>query len=198
MSDKFPSGILIGIIVAFVLGFAAMLIIGLADKSRSTLPILGEVPRFEFVKQDGSPFGLEELNGKVSVVDFIFTTCPGICPVMSGNMSELYQQFEKAPRVQFVSITVDPVNDSLSVLRDYAGNLGIDDDRWVFLWNPVENVANLSEKGFALSAADLPLGHSSRFVLVDRNARIRGYYDGTDDESMKKLANDLGLLARAK
>jgi len=196
MKDKFPIGIIIGIITTFLLGLVAMLIIGLADRSRSSLPILGALPKFEFLKQDGAPFGLDDLKGKISVVDFIFTTCPGICPVMSSNMAELYHEFRDAPNVQFVSITVDPGNDSLEILRDYARKFGVTDGRWVFLWHPLDDVVNLCEKGFMLTASDLPQGHSSRFVLVDQNAGIRGYYDGTDDASMKKLSNDVSLLAR--
>jgi protein SCO1/2 len=192
---KIPTGILIGIIAAFVLGVGGLLIIGLAEKSRSGLPLLGQVPEFEFIKQDGAPFGLKDMKGKISVVDFIFTSCQTICPPMSGNMQTLYDQFEGADNVQFVSITVDPERDSLSVLQEYARDFGVDDGRWVFLWQPIEKVVWLSEKGFMISARELPMGHSSRFVLVDPHGMIRGYYDGVDDESMIVLLQDIRKLA---
>jgi len=193
---RFPVGIIIGIAAAFVLGLGGLLIIGMAERSRSGLPLLGQVPEFEFIKQDGSPFGLKNMKGKISIVDFIFTSCQTICPPMSGNMQTLYNQFEGADQVQFVSITVDPERDSLSVLQEYARDFGVNDDRWVFLWQPIEKVVWLSERGFMISARDLPMGHSSRFVLVDPEGLIRGYYDGVDDESMKKLVEDIRRLAK--
>jgi protein SCO1/2 len=193
---RFPAGIIIGIAAAFVLGLGGLLIIGMAERSRSGLPLLGQVPEFEFIKQDGSPFGLKNMKGKISIVDFIFTSCQTICPPMSGNMQTLYNQFEGADQVQFVSITVDPERDSLSVLQEYARDFGVNDDRWVFLWQPIEKVVWLSERGFMISARDLPMGHSSRFVLVDPEGLIRGYYDGVDDESMKKLVEDIRRLAK--
>jgi protein SCO1/2 len=187
---------MLGIAAAFVLGVGGLLIIGMAEKSRSGLPLLGQVPDFEFIKQDGAAFGLKEMNDKISVVDFIFTSCQTICPPMSGNMQTLYNHFEGADQIQFVSITVDPDRDSLSVLQEYARDFGVDDDRWVFLWQPIEKVVWLSEKGFMISAQDLPMGHSSRFVLVDPHGMIRGYYDGVDDISMKKLLEDIRKLAK--
>jgi protein SCO1/2 len=193
---KFPIGVLLGIIAAFILGLGGLIVIGLAENSRTRLPLLGQVPEFEFTRQDGSEFGLKEMKGRISIVDFIFTSCQTICPPMSANMQKFYQRYEGTDRIQFVSITVDPERDSLSVLQEYAHNFGVDDDRWVFLWQPVDKVVWLSEKGFMISARDLPMGHSSRFVLVDPNGMIRGYYDGVDDESMKILANDIRKLAK--
>ncbi len=193
-----PTGLLIGIIAAFMLGIGGLLIIGMAERSRSDLPVLGQVPDFEFIKQDGASFGLKNMKGKISVVDFIFTSCQTICPPMSGNMQALYDRFEGADKIQFVSITVDPERDSLEVLQQYARDFGVDDDRWVFLWQPIEKVVWLSEKGFMLTASELPMGHSSRFVLVDPQGMIRGYYDGVDDESMKKLTEDIVKLSKEK
>jgi protein SCO1/2 len=195
---RFPIGLLIGIIVAFALGIGGLMVISMAEKSRADLPLVGEVPEFEFIKQDGAPFGLKDMKGKISVVDFIFTSCQTICPPMSGNMSRLYKAFEDSDGVQFVSITVDPARDSLSALQAYARDFGVDDDRWVFLWQPVEQVVWLSEVGFMISARNLPMGHSSLFALVDPEGMIRGYYDGIDDESMVRLQTDIVKLAKAR
>jgi protein SCO1/2 len=197
MENKIPFAIILGVAASFVLGATALLIIAAADRSTSELPVLGQVPQFEFVRQDGSEFGLKEMLGKVNVVDFFFTSCQDICPAMSSNMARLYRKFEGSYKVGFVSISVDPERDSLDVLKRYAASFGVNDDRWVFLHQPVEDVARLSEKGFMLSALDLPYGHSSKFVLVDDKGRIRGYYDGDRTAGMDKLSKDIANLVRA-
>jgi protein SCO1 len=195
--NRFPMMLIIGVLISFILGLGALLVIATADSSRTGLPILGRVPEFEFVKQNGAPFGLRDMAGKVNVVDFIFTSCREACPAMSSNMSRLYGQFEGTPKVQFVSISVDPAHDSLTILQDYAAGLGVSDDRWVFLWQPIDEVAKLSEKGFMLNSQNLPEGHSSKFALVDDRGAIRGYYDGLSDSDLKRLGNDITLLIKA-
>jgi len=194
---KFPMLIPIVAVLALILGLGGLLVIRTAEKSRDTLPILGSVPSFEGVNQDGTPFGLQSLQGKISVVDFMFTNCPGICPVMSGNMSKLYNSFSSESRLQFVSISVDPDRDTLAALQDYARGFGVNDSRWQFLWMPQADVVNLSENGFKLTAQNLPSGHSNRFVLVDQQGLIRGYYDGTNDNDVAKLMLDIPKLTKA-
>jgi protein SCO1 len=194
--NNFPTAFLIGVLVSFVLGVGALIVIATAEKSTPNLPELGQVPPFEFIKQDGTPFGLNDLAGKISVVDFMFTSCRDACPIMSSNMAKLYAQFANTEKVQFVSITVDPARDSLSVLRRYAGAFGVNDNRWVFLWQPVDEVTRLSEKGFMLTAQDLPEGHSNKLVLVDDKGQIRGYYDGLNKTDQMLLARDIIGLAR--
>jgi protein SCO1/2 len=188
-----------------IASFAALLVIALggayvihrANQSRLALPVLGEVPEFTFVERSGEPFGHANLIGKISVVDFIFTSCPGICPIMADRMSRLYELYEGYSEVQFVSITVDPENDSLPVLREYAVANGVTDSRWVFLRGPIDEVAWLSEKGLKLPTDNLPVGHSSRFVLVDSTAQIRGYYSSEEDASQLLLQHHLRPLVRA-
>ena len=120
---KFPMLIPIVAALALILGLGGLLVIRTAEKSRDTLPMLGMVPPFEGVNQDGTPFGLPSLRGKISVVDFIFTNCPGICPAMSGNMADLYNSFASENQIQFVSISVDPDRDTLAALQEYARGL---------------------------------------------------------------------------
>jgi protein SCO1/2 len=195
--EKFPVAFLIGVLVSFVLGVAALIVITTAEKSHADLPMLGQIPNFEFIKQDGSPFGLRNMAGKINVVDFMFTSCREACPIMSSNMAKLYQQFDATGKVQFVSISVDPGRDSLSVLQAYANAFGVNDDHWVFLRQPVDDVVKLSEKGFMLTAQNLPENHSTKFALVDDKGQIRGYYDGQNDTDMKLLARDIMGLIRA-
>jgi len=163
--------------------------------SQEELPVYYPVPEFRFVTADGTPFGREELLGKVSVIDFIFTRCMGPCPVMSAKMKWLYEEFAHEPDVQFISISVDPEFDSPQVLQDYAASFGVADQRWYFLREPdLNKVARLSEQGFKLAAQDLPAGHATSFILVDREGQIRGYFDGTREDSVHQLPSAIRKL----
>lgn len=184
-------------VIVLILGITATYVVIEAQSSRSQdLPVLGTMPPFELVERSGLKFNSEELNGKISVFDFFFTRCQGPCPVMSGNMSELYKAFAGSDKVQFVSISVDPTHDSISVLKDYAIRQGVNDDRWVFLRGDVETVQWISESGFKLAAEDLPAMHSIKFVLVDDQGQIRGYYSGTDKASMHVLKTHIRDLVQ--
>ncbi|MFC2150609.1 SCO family protein [Calditrichota bacterium] len=159
------------------------------------LPDLGDVPRFMFTEHNGGVFGVQHLRGKISVVDFIFTNCPGICPTMTANMKELYEAYADSIHLQFVSISVDPDRDSLFVLQKYALAQRVYDDRWKFLRAPIEEVVKLSEDGFKLAADDLPGGHSNKFALVDEDGQIRAYHDGTSND-LKPIRADIDMLLR--
>ncbi len=157
------------------------------------LPILGEVPEFQYFTADSTAFSLDDIRGRYVVVDFIFTSCPTACPVMSSKMKKFYDRYRGQDDVRFVSFSVDPKNDTFPVLREYAAQWGVDDDRWVFVRTDTASISEFCEKGFYLSG-DLPNMHSTRFVLVDPQGRIRGYYDAFDDDQMKKLQTDLDNL----
>jgi protein SCO1/2 len=167
--------------------------------------VLGTVPDFTLTERSGQPFGLDNLRGQVWVADFIFTNCAGTCPIMTTAMTEIQKMAvaEKLENVKLVSITVDPERDSLAVLQRFAEGYGALADRWYFLTGDGGAIQQLANKGFLLSAAasggasaEEPIIHSNRFVLVDRQGRIRGYYDGTDEESVKQLLQDLKKLNR--
>lgn len=181
-----------------LLGVTALFVIDRADRSRQSLPVIDPVPEFQFTERGGASFGTADLKGKISVVDFIFTNCKGPCPMMSANMAELYKFYEHSPKVQFVSISVDPERDSPAVLAAYARSFGVNDNRWQFLNGPLPEVKKLSEEGFHLAADQLPMGHSTRFVLVDPKARIRAYYDGNDSSSLNEIHEHIRTLANEK
>jgi protein SCO1/2 len=179
-------GMFTGILILFFLSVSAIIVIDLANKSRSNLPVLGEVPDFQFTERSGESFGKNNMRGTINVVNFFFTTCVGPCPIMNARVAELYQKYSTTDQVRFVSISVDPKRDSLTVLRKYAEDFGVTDNRWLFLRGEKEEVHRVSEKGFML-AGDLPTIHSTKLVLVDRNQKIRGYYDSFDEESLRLL-----------
>ena len=184
--------------VLVILFLIALAVDWWAEVSHGHLPILGEIPRFEMTAQNGRPFGRDSLNGRINIVDFFFSSCPGVCPVMHGHMLGLYRSLDETDLVRIISVSVDPQGDSLPALRAYADSLGVTGDRWVFLRAPIEEVVELCEKGFMLPADNLPMGHTTRFTLVDGRGRIRGYYDGMDPGSIKILKQHLRLLVKEK
>ncbi|HOQ44661.1 MAG TPA: SCO family protein [Bryobacteraceae bacterium] len=164
--------------------------------SRKPLPVLGQVPEFTLTAQDGEPFDSKSLEGKIWVSDFIFTTCPGPCPRMSSQMRWVGQQVADLPDVRLVSFTVDPEHDTPPVLAEYAKRFGADPGQWHFLTGPSSVLQHIDREGFKLGGVDGSLTHSTRFVLVDRQRRIRGYYHTDDDEGLKQLVSDIRRLAR--
>jgi len=175
-----------GALALLLLAAGALFVMQKEHWPHRELPVYGQVPAFEFTERNSEPFGLNEMLGKICVVDLMFTRCPSACPVMSGKLQRLYNKFAHIDNVQFVSISVDPDYDTLEVLQQYAARYGVNDRRWAFLRAPMEKVVWLSEHGFKLSGK-LPTSHSTKFVLVDAQGRIRGYYDSFDDRSVKEL-----------
>lgn len=171
------------------------------------IPVISEVPDFTLIGHDGKPVGRSHLLGRVWVADFIFTRCAGPCPAMTTRMSQLAGQFKNDRSVQLVTITVDPERDTPAALAEYAGLMKADTTRWWFLTGAKEAIWTLSREGFKLGAGENPKGtpefdkmpffHSTRFVLVDQQARIRGYYDGVDPKALTRLLDDARALAAA-
>jgi protein SCO1/2 len=165
-----------------------------------TVSSYGTVPSFQLVNQSGQPFGSAQLAGKIWIADFIYTTCPGPCPMISSRMSELQKPLEKTD-VHLVSFSVDPEKDTPQVLRGYADKLQADPKRWDFLTGPRSAIYKLSHDGFKLAVSDgsneqgIPV-HSTRMVLVDRRGQIRGYYEATEADAVTKLLADTNHLLR--
>lgn len=160
----------------------------------------GTLPAFQLVNQNGQPFGSAQLAGKIWIADFVYTTCPGPCPMISSRMSELQKPLEKTD-VHLVSFSVDPEKDTPQVLRGYAEKLHADPARWGFLTGPKSAIYKLSHDGFKLAISDgsgeqgIPV-HSTRMVLVDRHGEIRGYYEATEADAITKLLADTNHLLR--
>lgn len=173
----------------------AILVTGRAEASRRAIPVLYDVPAFNAVESHGEPFGLASLHGKISVVDFFFTSCRGPCPYMSATYAELYRLYAHSDKLQLVSFTVDPETDSLPILRAYAERFGVTDYRWRFARMQPEEISRFCEEGFKVSG-DLPGMHSTKFVLVDAEARIRGYFDYDNPAAIDLLKQQIQQLVR--
>ncbi|SNR58444.1 MULTISPECIES: SCO family protein [Hymenobacter] len=164
-----------------------------------TLP--DPVPNFQLTNQMGQPINNQTFAGKVYVTDFFFTTCPSICPKMQSEMLRVYKAFEGNPNVLFLSHTIDPGHDSISVLRDYAERLGIKDaSRWHFATAPQDTVFHLAHAYMSGAQIDKQAAggysHDGAFALIDSHRRVRGVYDGMVKEQVDRLIADLPKLLR--
>lgn len=163
------------------------------------LPVLGTVPAFTLTAQDGSVFNSTVLAGKVWVADFIFTNCTGPCPRMTSQMRKVQKAYEGNSDLKFLSITVDPARDTPEQLAAYATNFHADHGQWTFLTGPVPVLHHLSRNVFMLGDVDgKNFDHSTRFMLVDRKARIRGSYITSESESIPRLISDIRVLLEEK
>ena len=161
-------------------------------------PVLGTVPDFSLTERSGSVVHAGDLDGSIWIAGFIFTRCPDVCPALTARMADLQKALAGEPAIQLVSISVDPTHDTPEVLRGYAERAGAKDD-WLFLTGPRDQVASLLKDGFKVAFADdgpatAPITHSDRFVLVDREMRIRGYYHGSDRDDLARLERDAAAL----
>ena len=182
-------------VIILALGLGANWIIEKALNSYD-IPLIKPVPEFSFVNHKGKPFSNDNFQNKITVLDFMFTSCTGPCPLMTLNMSKLYEAFSNEREVQFVSITVDPTTDDQKKLDEYSDLIGVQDDRWHFLWSDLDSIKSLKREGFMLFADNLPQGHAIKFVLIDQNGNIRKYFDGTDDSSQEILKKDIVQLLK--
>jgi protein SCO1/2 len=181
----------------FVVSALALAFTACSPRSAS-LEVLGEIPQFELISQDGQPFHSQALAGKIWVADFIYTTCPGPCPRMTSEMREVQDAVLKIPDVRMVSFTVDPAKDTPPVLTEYAKTHGASSAIWYFLTGPIPVLQTLDRDAFKLGNIDGTMQHSTRFVLVDRQGRIRGYYDTSESSAIQKVIADIYALARER
>ena len=166
------------------------------NKAQSSIdiPVIKEVPSFSFTNQNGEKFSNNNFRDKVTILNFIFTSCTGPCPLMTLNMQKLYSNFKGTKEVQFVSITVDPEVDTQEKLKLEAEMIGVDNNQWQFLRSDLDEVKKLKRDGFMLFADNLPNGHSIKSILIDNVGNIRKYYDGTDIGSQEILKKDIVYL----
>jgi protein SCO1/2 len=161
----------------------------------------GVVPDVKLVERSGREMSLGELKGNVWVADFIFTNCGGTCPMMTAKMSELQKSLKDAKNVKLVSFSVDPKRDQPEKLKSYAEGFQADTEQWLFFTGGEEQMQDLAKKSFLLTVKDgtdpnEPIIHSQRFVLVDDQGHIRGYYDSGENEAKQKMLTDIGILLR--
>ncbi|HVS91557.1 MAG TPA: SCO family protein [Mucilaginibacter sp.] len=189
------------------------------SNDKKTLPILGSrklqtrtvdgktvtdtvyqtITPFKFVNQYGDSITNKSLDADIYVADFFFTTCPSICPVMHRNMLKVYNTFKNTGDFKILSHTIDPKHDSVPVLKRYADKLGVTGNTWWFLQGKKDSTYELAEKHYMVAVKGDSTGaggyiHSGYFILVDKQKRIRGVYDGTDPKQVDQMIDDIKVL----
>jgi protein SCO1/2 len=162
-----------------------------------------KVGDFSFLNQEGKMISLDDVRGKVFVAEYFFTTCGTICPIMNQQMQRVAQAYATENDFRILSFTVDPKTDTVEQMKRYATAHGADAKKWYFLTGTQEKLYALARKSFfvlkpaeAENQGDVGSDfiHTNNFVLVDKQLRIRGYYDGTNPKEIEGLIKDIALL----
>lgn len=161
------------------------------------------IPHFSFLNQDSIEITNNDFDESIYIADFFFTSCPSICPIMHRNMLNIYEQYKENLEVKFLSHSIDFKYDTPSVLKEYATKLGVSGNQWEFVAGSKEDIYGIAPEYMVFAAVDgeVPGGyeHQGWFVLIDKEKRIRGAYDGTDSDQVAQLIKDLPkLLAEYK
>jgi protein SCO1/2 len=156
---------------------------------------------FSFVDQDSAIITNDDFLNKIYVADFFFTTCTTICPIMKTQMLRVYEATREMPDVLILSHTIDPEYDTVALLHDYANRLGVESQRWHFVTGAKDSIYKIAQTSYFATAMEdksEPEGfiHSGAFLLIDKQQRIRGKYDGTKEEDVNRLIVDIKRLRR--
>ena len=181
--------------LAFFLLSVLTLTIACTDPA-SKLPDYGKVPSFAMTDSHGQPFKSDQLAGKVWVVDFIYTNCPGPCPRMTSQMHRVEQNVKNDPDVRLVSISVDPARDTPPVLNAFATRFGGPTAKWFFLTGSPDTVHLLAHQVFKVGDLISKMDHSTKFMVVDKRGELRGYYSTFDEDGIPNILHDVSALRR--
>jgi protein SCO1/2 len=187
---------------AITIIIAVVAVIGLRAR-KTPPPVLAELPAFTLRTQDNEPYTLENLKGSVAVINFIFTTCPDVCPLLTKQMTKIQARAEeRGLPIRIVSVSVDPNTDTPPVLRAYAQKQQAKLTNWVFLTGPLKDIEKVVLEGFKVNYDVGPnpdifdITHTEHFVLVDAHGRIRSYNRAANNEMIDDILDELALLAK--
>ena len=160
-----------------------------------------KVADFVLTNQNGKTITEDDFEDKIYVADFFFTRCQTICPVMAVNMAELQEHFRNDEEIKFLSHSVTPIMDSVPTLRAYATKKGAIDGKWEITTGDKKHIYDLARKSyFAVldegDGGDQDFIHTEQFILIDKKKQIRGFYDGTDKNEMKRIIKDIEILKK--
>lgn len=171
----------------------------LVDSSLQHVKKYHKIADFALTNQNGKIITQRDYENHIYVADFFFTTCPSICPIMTDNMAQLQSRFKSKNHAKLLSFSVTPAIDTVAQLKRYALEKGVDDQKWNLLTGDKKQIYALARKSYFVVKDDGDGGpfdmiHTENFVLVDPEKRIRGYYDGTNQEEMQRLLEDIQIL----
>ena len=172
----------------------------LVDSSVQYISKYHTIADFSFTNQNGKTITQKDYEGKVYVADFFFTTCGSICPKMTTNLSDVQKAFANNPKVKLLSFTVFPETDNVPVLKAYAKKNQVNDAKWNLVTGDKKEIYTLARKSYLAVKLGKPnelydMVHTENFVLVDTKKRVRGFYDGTNKEDIKRLIEDITFLS---
>lgn len=181
---------------------AVFALVGCTKRSAKDIPVLGQLPTFSLVDQNEQTFDRASLEGRLSVSAFVFTHCRSSCPRITAHMKGLQSRLSDVASVQFVSVSVDPRNDTPEVIKAYMTKNELDEGNWRFVTGEEEVIRHVVVDGFRVGLGDADseaagaeeIMHSNSFVLVDQEAQVRGYYRANND-GIGDLERDLRALA---
>ena len=172
----------------------------LVDGKTQVDTIYQTIPDFSLLNQDSVLLNQKTFNNKIYIANFFFTHCPSICPTMQRNLLKFYKKYKGDERLLFLSHSIDFKNDRPYILKEYANNLGVDSPQWQFVGGSKKDIYGLAEKYLVYAKEDANVAggydHQGYLILVDSQKRIRGAYDGTDDQQVAKLFVDLETLLK--
>jgi protein SCO1 len=174
---------------------AGLVLISCSDRA-AKLPDYGVVPPFTMTDSAGRSFDGAALAGKVWVADFIYTSCPAECPMMTSKMHWVAKQVQGEDDVRLVSISVDPARDTPPVLAGFAHRYGGPTEQWIFLTGSRATVHTLAYTTFHVGDVTDKINHSTKFVLVDKHGHLRGYYSTFDQDGLPAMLKDLAALRK--
>lgn len=196
-----------------ILFFISLLCLSACKKKDKPLPIFGQrevvgndtvyhhIANFQFVDQDSSLVTNDTFRDQIYVADFFFTSCRTICPIMKTQMLRVYEATSDIPDVKLLSHSIDPEYDTVALLHSFAERLGVSSDRWHFVTGVKDSIYKIAQTSYFATAMEdksEPDGfiHSGAFLLVDKQQRIRGKYDGTKEEDVNRLIADIARLKK--
>jgi protein SCO1 len=189
--------------LTLIFGFYFMLTKIIPGYGKVGLPILSKVQEFSFLDQNGDRVTNKDVQGKVYLAEFFFTTCPGICPKMNANLRPVYEKYKNEPEFLILSHTVNPVTDSVSRLKKYADSLGVSGGNWLFLTGKKDSLylaARLSylldDPKNSINPIDEQFIHTQFFALVDKNGNVRSIIDGLKKNEITEMEKEIDNLLK--
>lgn len=170
------------------------------DGNTAVDTIYHTIPAFDFINQDSVHVTNATFDNKIYIANFFFTHCPSICPTMQRNLLKIYEKYKDDDRIAFISHSIDFKYDTPSVLKEYATKLGVTNDQWQFVMGSKKDIYGIAEAYYVYTKEDatVPGGydHQGYFMLIDKDRHIRGAYDGTDDQQVANLTEDLEIILK--
>lgn len=191
-----------GFFIVLMAVFYLLLFTG-TDYYKAKLPVLNYVQDFSFTNQDGKTITQRNVEGKVYVAEYFFTTCKGICPKMNENMKIIYKEYATEPNFAIISHTSNPETDSVPLMKAFAKTIGADSTKWFFVTGDKKSLYKMARESYLLdneknnseNVTDQFI-HTQFFSLIDKEGRVRGVYDGLKNDELEKLSKDIASLLK--